>query len=207
MEKDIIPAGKKLAQWVGTFKTTTAQNAANLGLSPGDVSAIGLLCDEIIAQRQETQEALNHARAMNKKEKAIHKKNVGLLRRYINRMKANQVTTNQLVGIGVKTHYAKPDEKTYVAKIKADIANEMIRVKFKKYGVDRMEFWGCCNGGPFKRLETRNRSPFYFKPEPLPEHLPQRWSIKAVAIYKDKEFGQWSAPVTVLYESGLEYLL
>jgi hypothetical protein len=205
MNKDIIPAGKKLASWAAAFKTTTAKDAAVLGLSTAEVNAIGQWCDEIVEQRAITQQAINNARAMGKKEKQIHEKNIKLIRRLINKMKANQVTTNQLVGIGVKTQYSKPDEKTYAAKIKVDIANDMVRVKFKKYGVDRMEFWGCCNGGPYQRLEIRSRSPFYFKPEPLPGHLPQRWTIKAVAIYRDKPFGTWSQPQTVLYESALDY--
>lgn len=204
MKKDIIPTtGAKLTAWAETFKKNVAQNAAVLNLSPSEVGNIDQLCTEMIEQRKATQVARNLAKAEGKKEKALQQTNVGKLRKYISKIKASPgVASNTMVGLGVKRANQKPVEETYQPKISVAVEGELIRVKFKKYGVDRMEFWGSCNGAGFQRLESRSRSPFYFKPEPQSNHLPQRWHIKAIAIYKDKHFGKWSEILTVLYESG-----
>ncbi len=205
MNKDIFPAADAtLWVWLETFKNGIQQNGTAYGLSAAEVNLVTQLCNEYSGQIKVADEALSNAKSEVAKKKAMRKTHLGPLRKVIWKMKGSGTfSTSTAVGLGIKTHGFKPDAVEYEPDFKADSNSNMIRVRFVKRGIERLEFYGSCNGGTFTYLGTRARSPFWFKPEPLENNAPQRWEIKAIGIMKDERFGKWSQTKRVFYNTGI----
>lgn len=205
MNKDIFPAGDSdLWGWLQTFKTGIQNSGTTYGLSATEVNFAAQLCNEFAEQIKVADAALKTSKSEVTKKKAMRKTHLGPLRKMIRKMKsAPNFTEGAAVGMGIKTHGFKLDEKEYVPEFKSDSNSDLIRIRFKKRGIERIEFYGSCNGGAFTYMGARSRSPFWYKPVRLENNAPQKWEIKAIGILKDEQFGQWSQTQTVLYQSAV----
>ncbi len=204
MNKDIFPAkDSELWGFLNSFKKTVAQSGGTYGLTPTEISEAVQLCNEFADQIMIAKKALDESKSQVTKKKAMRKTHLGKLRRAIKRMKGMPNFTNSAAaGFGLQSHQFNPDAQEYVPDFKVDVSGELIRVRFKKRGIDCMEFYGSCNDGEFQHLGTRMHSPFWFKPTPLENNGPQKWKIKVVGVKKDKHFGKWSGTATVLYQNA-----
>lgn len=204
MAKDFIPsADKKLLDWLKAFKKNAPAIAGNLGLSSTEINQLKQLCEEYIDQIQLVNLVLQQAKAEVTKKKSMRKTHAGPLRKMIKKMKASpNYSEHNGVNMGVLPHKEQKDWGTYQPTIKVRALKELIEIKFKKYGMDAMEFYGRPKNGEWQFLGTRTRSPFYFKPK---DHVPgtiTEWEFKSRAIVKDEQVGVPSSEVPVVYAPG-----
>lgn len=203
MQKDIFPqADNELKVWLNTFKTHIATQGPLLGLSAAEVSHARDLCTELSEQIEQAQKAKSAAKSANAKKKDMRKTHTTLLRSYIRRIKANtNYTQSNGKMLNVVNGSYKADPSGFKPQLKAYTDGGMIAVKFKKYGMERFEFYGRRDGDEkFQLIGSRSFSPFYFKPDALPGNPAQTWDIKAIAVVRDEHVGEWSSTVQVLFK-------
>ncbi len=205
MKKDIFPfSDTKLYGFLDVFEKTIGNKGNAYGLSNAQIALAQQLCSEYTAQIKAAQEALAASKSEVTKKNAMRKTHLGPLRKLIRTMKATTGAANaHQLGLGENTQTVKPAVEEYKPIFTADMNSDLIRIRFKKLGIDRVNFYGSCNGAPPIFMGTSSRSPFWFKPELLSGNAPQNWEIKAVGVMNDKEFGQWSPIQPLLYQSGV----
>ncbi len=201
MPKDYIPmADGELFTWLNTFKVSVSKEGAGLGLTPAEIAQAAQLCDEYIEQIKAAGDARSYAKSQTSKKKSMRKTHLGPLRKMINRMKAAPAYSSvSAAEMKLKGHDYRLDEKTYQPVLKTGIQADLIEIKFKKRGIDALEFWGQFNGGEWKFIGTKSLSPAYFKPENGQPGTAVLCNIKAIGIKKDEQFGQWSQTVTLAF--------
>lgn len=201
MPKDYIPsADGELTTWLRLFKANVAKDGANLGLTPAEIAQAAVLCDEYVEQINIADVAAATAKSQNTKKKSMRKTHLGPLRKMINRMKRSaNYSMVDASSLKLKGHGYQLNEETYQPVLSQRIQGDLIEIKFKKRGIQALEFWGQFNGGEWKFIGTKIYSPAYFKPDNPEQGKAMLCKIKAIGIVKDKQFGQWSQPITVLY--------
>jgi hypothetical protein len=202
MAKDFVPGkDSKLQQWLKDLKESIESHGPGVDLSPTDIANAQQLCDEYAAQIIKAAQARTIAKSEVAKKKSMRVTHLQPLRKFIRRMKAApSYTTGTGKGMNVVGVVHELDAKTYSPFLKTKTTGELIEIKFKKRGIQGLEFWGKFNNGEWQKIGRRNHSPFYYKPEGYTPGTPLNCKFKAVAIIKDEYFGNWSGIYTVLYE-------
>ncbi|MBL0309641.1 MAG: hypothetical protein IPP77_08195 [Bacteroidetes bacterium] len=202
MAKDIIP-GKDgdLKNWLEVFKVGIGQLGVNVGLSNAQIIAAQDLCLEFSQQITIAHQAKVAAKKENAKKKSMRTTHLQPLRKLMKRVKISgdyNPSMGKQMGIIATRPVFQPHEYKPVLKVGA--SGQLIKISFKKKGVERLEFYGMKNGSEaWQFIGTRSHSPFYFKPPDELTGSGEKWIIKAVGIIKDKPIGQYSDLVTVMY--------
>jgi hypothetical protein len=203
MQKDIFPQNDaKLKAWLDKFGLTIQNYGTQLGIGAAEVTQAINLCSEMAQQITVAKAAMAAAKSANTKKKEMRKTHLGPLRKIMRRMKASPAYNSALgTDMGIITSRQRVDPNTFKPQLKVSTEASMIAVRFKKYGMERFEFYGRRDGEEkFQMIGARNFSPFYFKPEALPGNPAQTWHIKAVAVLRDEPVGQWSNEYQVLFK-------
>ena len=201
MAKDFVPSSdKKLMLWLEALKTNAPAIAANLDLTPTEIARLKQLCTEYIDQITLTAQLIQKAKAAVTEKKSMRKTHAGPLRKLIKKMKTSpNYSEDKGVGMGVLSRKGAKDWGTYQPSIKVSAIDELIEIKFRKHGMDSMEFHGRPGGGEWQYLGIRSRSPFYFKPKEQTSGTIIKWEFTGRAIVKDEQVGVPSIPVSVVY--------
>ena len=201
MAKDFVPqADVELSTWLKALKSSITNSGLGLGLDSTDVARVQQLCNEYTDQIFATHQARIAAASAVKAKQAMRKTHLKPLRNLINKMKTSgKFGRPNGLGMGVLSHKQEVDQ-TYMPKLKAIVSGDLIQVKFKKRGIEGMDFRVQINDGEWQGLGIRLHSPMYYKPEGFAQGAAIRCKFKGVAIKKDEHFGQWSGTISVLYE-------
>ncbi len=203
MQKDLFQQkDAQLKSWLDKFGNTLPNYGTLLGLTAAEVTQAINLCSEMSQQIIVAKAAMAAAKSANTKKKEMRKTHLAPLRKIMKRMKASPAYHSGLgTDMGIVAGSHKVDLNTFKPQLKVSNEASMIAIRFKKYGMERFEFYGRCDGEEkFQMIGLRSFSPFYFKPEALPGNPAQTWYIKAIAILRDERVGEWSNTVQVLYK-------
>ncbi len=207
MAKDFAPIpDQELNQWLLNLREKISDHGPGLGLTATDITNAQQLCDEYTAQIHAAYQARAASKAAVNKKQQMRTTHLRPLRHIINKMKASPAfQDSSAADLRVMSHPIHADAREYKPKLKAVMGGEMIEVRFKKKGVQAMEFRvkvaERITQGEWKSLGIRFYSPLYYKPENyVPGTVVRVWFM-AVGIKKDEQFGLWSDPVSALYFS------
>lgn len=202
MAKDFIPmADGKLYSWLNTFETQLSSAGGVLGLTAADILTAQQLCTEYKTQITQAAQAKASAKAAVAAKRKMRISHLQPLRKIVKRMKTLPDYSPAIgAGMNVLPHAHALDTKQYKPKLTARFTDGLIEIRFKKKGIDALEFWGQINDGEWTMLATRMHSPYHFRPENYPLGSALKCKFKAMALVKDNLIGQWSDISTVLYE-------
>jgi hypothetical protein len=206
MGRDFIPTGDSdLSEWLVALKKSITDTGASVGLGPSEISDSVALCNEYIAQIQDTHTKRVEARASVTKKKAMIKTHQPKLRHVITKMKVLMNKQNAKA-YKLMSQKRELEEAGFKPKLNLLVTGGYIVAKFKKRGVAGMQFRVKINNnyadGEWINLGLRNHSPLKYKPEGYPPGTVLRVWISALAIIKDKPFGDWSDGASVLFVVG-----
>jgi len=202
MSKDFIPEGdSKLYQWLKTFKQNLDSNGASVGLSPAQVADTSQLCLEFIQQIEQAGKLKAAAQAATANKRTMRKTHLQPIRKTIKFIKA-QPTYSKTTGAGMSIlpNGEDFDRYTYKAAFTARRNGNMIELRFKKNGIDAMDFAVQINDGEWIHLGIKMRSPFRYRPVGFPVGSVLKCRFSATAMKNDDLIGEPSNVVPFLYE-------
>lgn len=200
--KDYLPyKDAELLLWINNFRNKIRLHGTDYGLSTEEIADLeqeSIAMEQSVLDVVSQKDMLAKSIAVKKEQKAIF---FAKARKGANRIKAHQ---NYTTGIGHELGIITPattfDEKSFKLVLKIKIAGRVVRIKYKKKGVDSVNIYYRRRGEVTWQLVARStRSPFEHRIQLENPGVPEHWEYQALGVIKDEEIGQPSDIVEVIF--------
>lgn len=200
--KDYLPSNDaELLIWLHNFNKKMAMHGYNLGLSSESLSEINMQSNslsqavqDVATKKEEVAQAVTY-------KNDVRTAFLTNLRKEIARIKTHRNYTESLgqeVGIiGTSTSF---DPTNYKPELKVEVTGGVVRIKFKKKGVDGVNIYRRRKGEAVWHFLARDtRSPYEDRIQLEDPSKPEHWEYRAYGVINDEEIGQPSDVVEVIF--------
>lgn len=199
---DFIPSNEPgLVIWLTNYKTKIATIGATIGLTPAEIAAEQALCQGIIDAINASAAKESELLAANVAKNNVKKENIGTLRKSIDgHKKDGKLTEEQVQELKVKGTAAAFDADAYKTVLSVSIVAKQVRVGFEKQGVQGINLYHRKKGSAsWLFLARATKSPYIDNIILAAPNQPEHWEYQAYGVMDDKEIGQPSDIVEVVY--------
>lgn len=201
MLKDFFPSkDAELLIWLNSFRTKFATYAYDFATPPEDVGNLDMLINEmsIAVQEVATQKDML-AKTVAHKE-SMRKRIEAAVRAEANRLKSHKNYT-EAIGqeLGIISGKSIFNPATYKPMPKSEVSRGIVRIKFKKKGIDGVNVYCRRKGEVAWQFRGRdNNSPYDERIVLTNLAQPEHWEYRLIGVIKDEEIGQPSDVIEVI---------
>lgn len=199
---DFIPSNEPgLVIWLTNYKTKIAIIGASIGLTAADIAAEQALCQGIIDAINVSETKERELIAANVAKNNLKKENISSLRKNIDgHKKEGKLTDEQVQELKVKGVATTFDANAYKTVLSVAVIAKQVHINFEKQGVQGINLYHRKKGSASWLFLARDtKSPYIDNIVLAAPNQPEHWEYQAYGVMDDKEIGQPSDIVEVVY--------
>jgi hypothetical protein len=198
----IPPKDSSLIPWANNFAVNIDAVGAEIGLSGDMISAAKQACSNITSSIMAHELAQKTAQQTRAAKDAAVKAGKKQLRKIARSIKSSpDYAPSAGAQLGIFAHYAHNlDPRTYQPRIRGLLDGGQVAIKFYKKGVQGVNIYTRLKGESiWGKLSFASRSPFVDSRPLAAANNPEAREYMAMGVIADKEFGQASKIINVLF--------
>jgi hypothetical protein len=199
---DFIPSNEPgLVIWLTNYKTKIAIIGASIGLTAAEIATEQALCQGIIDAINLSESKERELIAANVAKNNLKKENISSLRKSIDgHKKDGKLTDEQVQELKVKGTATTFDANAYKPVLSVAILAKQVNINFEKQGVQGINLYHRKKGSAgWLFLARATKSPYIDNIKLAAPTQPEHWEYQAYGVMDDKEIGQPSDIVEVVY--------